>query len=126
KIVIKAWCRMKEKVKMVFAGAVSGLLNGLFGSGGGLVAVMFLRSMIGDEQKAHASATLMILIMSLVSFALYLSGGFVEISEGIVFLPGGVVGAILGAAFLKNISSDVLRRVFGGAIALSGAIMLFR
>jgi uncharacterized membrane protein YfcA len=85
--------------KLVAAGAVSGLLNGLFGSGGGVLAVMFLRGIIGDERKAHASATLMILIMSAVSLALYGSRGSVDFEQGLAFMPGGVVGALAGAAF---------------------------
>jgi uncharacterized membrane protein YfcA len=114
------------KGKMALAGIVSGFLNGLFGSGGGVLAVMFLRKMIGDERKAHATATLMILVMSIVSFALYALNGHVEFKEGLAFMPGGVVGALLGSAFLKNIKSDVLRRVFGGVIAVSGVVMLIR
>ena len=40
-----------KKIKMIIAGIVSGFLNGLFGSGGGVLAVMFLRGLIGDEKK---------------------------------------------------------------------------
>ncbi len=116
----------KGRGTRVVGGLTSGFLNGLFGSGGGVVAVLFLRKLIDDEPKAHATATLMILIMSLVSFGLYAANGHVEYKEGLMFLPGGVAGALLGTAFLKNIQSDVLRRVFGGIIALSGAVMLLR
>ncbi len=112
--------------RLILAGIVSGFLNGLFGSGGGVLAVMFLRNMIGDERKAHASATLMILIMSVVSLALYASNGSVDFEQGLQFMPGGVVGAILGARFLKNIDAKTLRRLFGGIIAVSGVVMLLR
>jgi len=115
-----------KKGQLVLAGAVSGFLNGLFGSGGGVLAVMFLRKMLGDEKKAHASATLMILIMSVVSFLLYLKGESVDFKQGLTFMPGGVVGAVAGSLFLKNIQSDTLRRIFGGVIALSGVVMLLR
>ena len=103
---------------------MSGFLNGLFGSGGGVVAVMFLRPLLGDEKKAHASATLMILVMSLISFALYAAYGQVEWAQGFRFVPGGIVGALLGTKLLKNIKSDVLRRVFGGVLVASGVVML--
>ncbi len=110
--------------KILLAGITSGFLNGLFGSGGGVVAVMFLRSLIGDEKKAHASATLMILAMSLISFALYAAYGEVLWKEGLMFVPGGVIGAIVGSALLKNMGSQLLRRIFGGVLAVSGVVML--
>ena len=111
---------------MAVAGLVSGFLNGLFGSGGGVLAVLFLRNIIGDERKAHASATLMILLMSIVSFIFYAASGNVEWETGLMLMPGGVAGAVIGSMFLKNIDTTVLRRLFGGLIALSGAVMLFR
>lgn len=116
----------KNAKQVIMTGVVSGFLNGLFGAGGGVLGVMFLRKIIGDERKAHASATLMILIMSIVSFVLYLLNGHIDFAQGLTFMPGGVIGAIAGAAFLKNINSDILRRIFGGVIAISGVVMLIR
>ena len=116
----------KEKIKKFMAGITSGLLNGLFGSGGGVVAVMFLRNILQDEKKAHASATLMILIMSIVSLIFYSLYGHVDWGTGISFVPGGIAGAVLGTRFLKNMQSDKLKRLFGLVLAVSGAVMLFR
>ena len=115
-----------DKKQFAIAGVVSGFLNGLFGSGGGVLAVMFLRKIVGDERKAHASATLMILIMSVVSFILYAVNGSVDFEQGLTFMPGGIIGAIAGTAFLKSIKGDVLRKVFGAVIAISGVVMLIR
>lgn len=115
----------KEKFKLAAAGITSGFLNGLFGSGGGVVAVMFLRNIIGDEKKAHASATLMILIMSLVSLVFYAIYGHVDWSYGFKFVPGGVIGAVMGTRFLKNMQSDKLKRLFGLVLIISGAVMFF-
>ncbi len=112
--------------KIAVAGIVSGFLNGLFGSGGGVLAVLFLRTIIGDERKVHASATLMILMMSIVSFIFYAANGNIEWETGLMLVPGGIVGAVLGSMFLKDINTTVLSRLFGGLIALSGAVMLFR
>ncbi len=112
-------------MKKFIAGAVSGLLNGLFGSGGGVAAVLFLRPMLRDEQRAHASATLMILVMSLVSLGFYAAGGFVSFSDTLPLMPGGLAGAIAGGALLKNLKPKKLKRLFGAVMAVSGAVMLF-
>lgn len=107
------------------AGAVCGVLNGLFGSGGGVVAVMFLRKIIGDEKRAHATATLTMLLMSSVSLGLYAANGLVDWGSGLMFVPGGFVGALIGGTLLKKIEADKLKRLFGGVLCASGAVMLF-
>ncbi|MFA6948412.1 MAG: sulfite exporter TauE/SafE family protein [Eubacteriales bacterium] len=117
--------KMKRTAKIASAGIISGFFNGLFGSGGGVIAVMFLRSLCGDEKKAHAGATLMILLMSIVSLILYAFKGDVEWAYGLRFVPGGVVGAVAGTYFLKNIKTDKLKRLFGAVLAVSGGVMLF-
>ena len=114
-----------NKLKKVMAGSISGFFNGLFGSGGGVVAVMFLRNIIGDEKKAHASATLMILIMSIVSLVLYAVYGHVDWQTGLKFVPGGIAGALLGTFLLKNIKNNRLKKLFGLVLVVSGAVMLF-
>lgn len=105
-------------------GAVGGLLNGLFGSGAGIVCVVVLRRLMGDDRKAHATSTLAVFVMSIFSLLLYWLDGNADFSQTWCFLPGGAVGAVVGAAWLKNIAGDKLRRLFGGIIALSGAVML--
>lgn len=118
--------KKKKKGRLLVTGSVSGLFNGLFGSGGGVLAVMFLRGITEDERKAHASATLMMLIMSLVSLGLYAFNGDVDYHQGLLFMPGGVIGAVAGAIFLKKLNSQNLRRIFGAVLAISGLVMLFR
>ena len=106
------------------AGAVCGLLNGLFGSGGGVVAVMFLRRIIGDERRAHATATLTMLLMSSVSLALYAANGMVDWGSGLMFVPGGFAGALVGGALLKKIEAKKLKKLFGAVLCVSGVVML--
>lgn len=115
----------KDKVKLAWTGIISGFLNGFFGSGGGVVAVMFLRNIINDERKAHASATLMILVMSIISFVFYSIYGHVEWKSGLMFVPGGLGGAVLGTFVLKKIKTDKLHKLFGVILAVSGMVMLF-
>lgn len=115
----------KSPSKLAAAGLISGFLNGLFGSGGGVVAVMFLRGLTGDERKAHASATLMILVMSIISFVFYMIYGHVDFKNGLMFVPGGLAGAVAGTFALKKINTQRLRRLFGLILAVSGTVMLF-
>lgn len=111
--------------KIAFAGIISGLLNGLFGSGGGVVAVILLRNILSDEKKAHASATLMILIMSILSLILYLTKGYIDFENGVKFIAGGIFGALLGTRLLKNTSNLKLKKFFSAVLVVSGLVMLF-
>lgn len=112
--------------RMAGAGAVSGFFNGLFGSGGGVVAVMFLRGILKDEKKAHASATLMILVMSTVSLVFYVIYGHIDWRTGFMLMPGGIAGALVGTVLLKNIKNNKLKKLFGLLLAVSGTVMLLR
>ena len=112
--------------KKALAGIASGFLNGLFGSGGGVVAVMFLRRILNDEKKAHASATLMILVLSIISLFLYGKNEHVDWQTGLMFVPGGIAGAVIGTALLKNIKPKGLKRLFGLVLVISGMVMLLR
>lgn len=118
--------KQEKTLQKLLAGAFCGFINGLFGSGGGVIAVMALRRFVGDEQQVHATATLTVFLMSAVSFVLYLMGGSVDLGEGLRYLPGGFIGAVVGAAALKKCGGDKLRRLFGGVIAVSGAVMFLR
>lgn len=113
----------KNLFKYILCGLSGGFLNGLFGSGGGVLAVLFLRAIIGDEVKAHATSTAVIFLTSIASLIFYLSGG-ADIGSALKFLPGGCAGAVAGALILKKIEPQKLRRLFGAAMAVSGAVML--
>ena len=115
-----------NKLKKLLGGTVSGFFNGLFGSGGGVVAVMFLRNILNDEKKAHASATLMILVMSIVSLIFYAIYGHVDWQTGFKLMPGGIVGAVIGTFLLKNINNKKLKKLFGLVLVISGAVMLLK
>lgn len=116
----------KARWKAVLAGGCSGLLNGLFGSGGGMVAVPFLKKCGLEPKEAHATSISMILPMSLVSSWLYLSGGAFALGEAWIFLPGGVAGAIAGALLLKKISTPLLNKIFGAFMVFAAVRLFFR
>ena len=106
------------------AGASIGLLNGLFGAGGGIVAVAFLSKLDGNVKSAHATAILITLFLSAASVWLYLRGGSVALADALPYLPGGVIGAVLGALFLRKIPVFWLRKVFAAFILYSAARLL--
>ena len=64
---------MQAKTKYALSGTVAGLVNGLFGGGGGMVLVPLLSGWCGLEGKqAFATCVAAILPLSAVSAAVYL------------------------------------------------------
>ena len=119
---------LKQRLRIaqcIFTGVVAGFLNGLFGGGGGMVVVPMLTFMLKREQKkAHATAILIILPMSIVSGLLYASGKTLELSIALPVSVGVTAGGILGALALKKLSSKWVGIIFSIAMAAAGIKML--
>ena len=116
----------KEKIFAVLTGVFAGAINGLFGGGGGMVIVpLLIRLLKFEERYAHATAILLILPLSLVSGLIYASFGSTTFN---VLIPAGlgvIGGGVLGALFLKKLSSKWITGIFSVAMLAAGVKMLF-
>lgn len=106
-------------------GFFAGILNGLFGSGGGIIAVPLFEKSNLSQKESHATALLMMLCLSAFSAFLYFENGEADFSDAAVFLPGGIVGAFAAAMVFRKIDPLLLRKIFGGFVAFSAGRMLF-
>ena len=114
---------IKKWWKTAAAGLAAGILNGLFGSGGGIVAVPMLKKSGLSVKESHATSVLMMAALSLLSAYLYLSTGRLEIGKALAFIPGGIAGGILGSLFFVKMKSTALR-IFGGFVVFAAIKML--
>lgn len=104
----------KNKVRLLIIGLIVGLVNGLFGSGGGTIAVPALVLILGlTQHKAHATAISIIFPLSLISSFLYFRHGVLNLQVSLIVALGGVLGSYLGAKNLKKIPDNILRKAFG-------------
>ncbi len=95
------------------AGAAAGIINGLFGGGGGIALLTLLtgRGKL-DEKKAFATCVATILPLCAVSAAAYfLRGGF-PIAHALPYLAGGLLGGLLGGKLFREVPNLWLRRIF--------------
>ncbi len=112
---------MKQNWKFAVTGALGGLANGLFGSGGGLFLVPLLTRWGKLEQrKAFATSVSVILPLSLVSALIYWMKGALELSAAWPYLVGGALGGVLSGLVFQKVSLTLLRRVFGIFILYGG------
>lgn len=118
--------KRKKFVKMALIGAVVGLCSGLFGSGGGTVAVPAMERFLGmEEHKSHATAIAIILPLTVVSAVVYIIKGFFDFNLAWQVSLGGIVGGVAGATFLNKISSGMLRKIFGVFMIIAAVRMVF-
>lgn len=119
---------MDTKVlKLVGIGFVTGIINGLFGSGGGTLIVPALVFILGiEDYKAHATAISIILPLSIISTFIYLKKDIIQYQIATMIAIGGVLGSLIGAKFLNKIPTSVLRKIFGTIIIITALRMIFK
>lgn len=117
---------MNKQLKYAAAGAITGILNGFFGSGGGVAAVLLLKKLFNcDTKSAHATAIMVILPLSAVSIIIYLIHGKIPLLPAVYTSIGGICGGFTGAVLLKKAKSQQITKIFG-LLMISGALrMLF-
>jgi len=121
---------MSEKalkiLKYIGIGFAAGVANGLFGSGGGTIAVPAMVFLLKeDEHKAHATALLIILPLTIASAFFYLTNNYIDWSITWKAMTGGVVGGAIGAFLLNKCPSGVLRKIFGIFMIIAAFRMIF-
>ena len=114
------------KIKQSFAGLLIGTINSLLGAGGGLITVPWLNAQGLQQQKAQATSTFVILPLSALSTILYFKQGIFSFQDAWVFLPGGIIGAVLGGIFLKKIPAKALKLLFCAFMLYAGVRMILR
>ena len=121
---------MKASAKSIFipaaAGLCIGIVNGLLGAGGGIIAVPLLKKLGLERKEAHANAVAVILPITVLSAVLYLLKGYVSLSDSLPYIPGGLAGALVGTYCLKKISPVWLKRIFGAFMIYAGVRLLLR
>ena len=110
----------KEKIKIAIAGILTGLLCGLFASGGGLILVpAFVYIFKQSEKKARAMSVFCILPM-----VFYNKGEYIDWRLGIICGIGGIIGGAIGANLMKKINDKYLVLIFIAFLIYAGVSIL--
>lgn len=115
----------RKRALIALAGVFIGAVNGIFGAGGGMLAVPALSFIMGfDDRHAHATAIAVILPLCLVSTVVYALRSTFNWAVVIPTVIGVILGGILGALLLKRLSNDVISFIFYAVMLLCGIKML--
>ena len=114
-----------KKLRYLTAGALAGLTNGFFGGGGGSVLVPLLTRYCGLEQRrAFATSVAVILPLCVLSAAIYLFRGGLDLTAALPYLIGGAAGGWLGGKWFRGMNMPWLKRLFG-LLLLYGGVRCF-
>lgn len=116
----------KDKLFPLVFGGLIGIVNGLFGAGGGMIAVPLLKKMGFEQKEAHANAVAVILPITVASAVLYTIKDYVNLSDAFIYIPTGVLGSVIGTAILRKISPFYLKKIFGLFMLYAGARLLLK
>lgn len=115
--------------KLLLGGLITGLINGLLGAGGGIVAVFVLTKVLGsaltDRRDVFANAIAIILPLSLISVISYAIGGSMPRGELNLLVVPAVLGGLLGGILLDRIDPLIVQLIFSAIVLYSGITMLF-
>ncbi|MCL1881591.1 MAG: sulfite exporter TauE/SafE family protein [Oscillospiraceae bacterium] len=113
-----------KTIHKILIGLSAGVLNGLFGSGGGVVTVPLLERSGVEQRKCHATSVVLIFVLSFISVGMYAINDNLDFVKTLEFIPSGLVGALVGATLLKKVKNNSLKRIFG-LIIIASAIRMF-
>lgn len=118
--------KLKRNLTSLLYGIGIGLVNGIFGAGGGMIAVPVLKSNGLDQKQAHANAVAVILPISIVSTIMYLAKGNMTLGDSLAFIPTGLIGSVIATFALQKFSNPLLQKMFAAFMIYAGARLLTR
>ena len=113
--------KTKHRFAFFLAGGLAGTINGLFGTGGGLVLAPILTKCTPlKEQQVFPCSVSIILPVCVISVCAEIATGTLPLAEASPYLFGGIVGGILAGLFEHKIPTKYLHRVLGALIIWGG------
>ena len=116
----------KKKWGSWLCGAAAGVVNGMFGAGGGMVLIPLLRRLTDlEEKEIFACSVGIILPLSAVTLGMFFLKGGEITSRGIPYLIGGSLGGIGAGILLKKVKVKWLHWLLGAFILYGGFRLIF-
>ena len=116
---------MNNKLKIISLGFMAGILSGLLGIGGGIVLVPLMVTYLGITQHiAHGTSLAVIVPTAIAGSIVYGFNGNVSIMTAFNLAVGSILGASLGAKWMKSIPAKHLTQLFGVFMILVGIRMV--
>ena len=121
----------KRSMLFALAGILSGIVNGLLGTGGGILTVLFLSKIYAKDSSYSTKDIFAItlcssVIMSMASLLFYLSSGCFSVSDSALYMLAAVPGGVLGAIIIEKLSSKTMKLIFALLVVWAGISMMIK
>ena len=104
---------------LLLIGVSAGMFGAMLGLGGGFIYVPALVALFSLGQHQAQGTSLVIIVPTMaVAAAVHFAAGRVEWRTATLLAFGAVVGGFLGAEAALAIDPEVLRKMFGGLLAV--------
>lgn len=117
---------MMKKLNLIAGGFFVGIVNALFGAGGGMIAVPLLTKNGLSQKEAQATAVSVILPLTVITSVIYYFQGNLNIMDAVPYIFPGLIGAGIGSFLLKRLPDKILKRIFALFMIWAGARLIFR
>ena len=122
---------------LLLTGLAAGLINGLLGTGGGILVVLVLgtwyrRQSTGSAasrdaaKSVYVTSLLTMLPISLFSALQYARQGRLDLTAFAPFLLPAILGGLVGGVVLDRVRLPFLQKLFALLLLISGVRMLLR
>lgn len=119
--------KRKTIVGAALGGSVIGILQGMFGVGGGFLLVPFMVLALGaNEHRAIGNSLVAILIGGISGSIRHASLGSVDVGLLGYLLAGGIAGALAGAVAVRHLRPRTIRIAFVVLVSASSVYLLLR
>jgi len=119
------------------ASVMAGIVNGLIGTGGGIILYFSLKLLPKLNKKNNkqppdaikdimANTIAVVVPMSVVSVIAYMIRGEILYGELALYLPAAVIGGLSGAALLNKLKPNIIKKIFAAMIIYAGVQMLLK
>jgi uncharacterized membrane protein YfcA len=107
-------------------GVLAGFINGLLGTGGGIILVFALCALNKrqDGKDVFANVLIVTAFLSVISlFVYYMKGSFEVTNSGLVYALSAALGGLLGAFMLDRFNTGVVKKIFVCLVIFAGLNM---
>lgn len=112
---------------LILVGLAAGLLSSMVGIGGGIIVVPALVFFFGLSQKAAQGTSLAMLLppIGILGVLVYHKAGNIRWDYAIILICAFIAGSYVGARWVQNLNSLVVKRVFAVFMIVMALKFLF-
>lgn len=117
--------KSKNFWKNMLIGFLGGMISGFFSSGGGLILVPYMTSILKkDEVKSRATTIFCIFFMVFTSGLFYFNQNYIDFNMAIKCAIGGIIGGYIGSKVLWSVGKKFLEISFIIFLIYAGVKMI--